>query len=396
MPHRRILLAPLLVAVLIGCGDSESGGATVARSTLPGGIPVVNSTAPSEAGRWHLVETARFALDREGQGTVGRVRDLALGRDGTLLVADVAPVTVHVYDSAGSWLRDIGREGSGPGEFEDAFLAVQGDTILVQDRRNSRLNRFLADGTSLDALPSACCMTEGIGIASDGRVVVPVPGKPEQRKQWLLVRAGGGADTLTIADLRIVPPPVWTVRVPGGQGFGKLVPFVPAVRTAFDPTAALVLGWSGEYRFRRTSNGADTTLLFGRDVQDRPLLDAAARAQLVERQATADAVSEDIPVGLLRQAYDADLLPEQPELFDMFWVDKSGRTWVQRVGSDSAAVTLDLFAADGAWLDAVSVPAGQWPTAPYFRPVAWDAQEVVVIVDGDAGPVAIRYRIERR
>lgn len=385
----------LTVIVLASCAPPDAAEHTVSRDTLPGGIERIVSHSPADSGRWHLIEVARIRNTDGAPGSVGRIRDVALAEDGTMLVADVAPLTIHVFDSSGVWLHDIGRAGSGPGEFEDAFIALIGDTLLVQDRRNSRVNRFLIDGTSLDALPSACCLTEGIGVASGGRVLVPAPGTPERRK-WVLVTTGRARDSIALVDPRIAPPRVWNVRLPNGEGFGKLVPMVPAVRTAIDPAGTLVVAWSGEYILRRTVTGSDTVLLFGRDVPEGLTLTAAGRQRIVRELARTDAVTEGLPVALLADAYDPDLLPEHPELFDMLWVDDAGRTWVQRTGHDTGGVRLDLFGPDGRWLDTVELPVGGWPTNPYFRPVDWTGDQVVVAVDDDTGPLVIRYRVARR
>jgi hypothetical protein len=352
---------------------------------------MVTSKAPTDSGRWNLHEAARFHLDER----VGYVRDVATTDAGWILVADADPASIHVYDSSGTWLHDIGRQGSGPGEFEDAFLAMLGDTVLVQDRRNSRVNRFLLDGRYLGSIPTACCLTEGIDIASGGRLLVPLPGPPELRKSWLVVATSGVRDTIVVEDLRIRSPSLWIVRVPGGEGFGKIVPLVPAVRTAIDPTGGLVVAWTGEHRFWRSITGTDSQLVFGRSLAVSPTLDPAARVALAQSLAEADAVREEVPVELLREAYDPALLPDHPELFDMFWVDGAGRTWVQRTGPDSGAVRLDLFDSTGVWLDTIELGSGHWPTAPYFRAVDWTERHAVVVVEGEAGPEVIRYRIDQ-
>jgi hypothetical protein len=171
---------------------------------------------------------------------------------------------------------------------------------------------------------------------------------------------------------------------------------VPTLRTAIDPTGTLVVAWSCEYILRRTATGGDTVLLFGRDGPQGPTLTAAGRQRMARELARSDAVTEGLPVALLAHAYDPELLPEPPELFDMLWVDEAGRTWVQRTGPDSGGVRLDLFGPDGRWLDTVELPEGSWPTLPYFRAVDWTNDQVVVAVDDDTGPMVIRYRVARR
>lgn len=383
----------LLAAGLAACSNAPPREAAVTVDTLTGGVVRVMNHAPADSGRWSLREVGRIRASAEGDASIGWVRDVALSRGGLLAVADLDPVTVHLFDASGGWLRNIGRQGSGPGEFEDAFVAWLGDTLLVQDRRNARVNRFLADGTILDPLPSACCLTEGVGIASGSRILVPAPGAPELRKSWVVAGTQSVLDTVTLVDARIVPPTVWQVRLPEGGGFGKLVPLHPVVRSAIDPLGTLTTAWTGEYLLRRTRDGRDTTRLFGHDAIARRSLDAVARTRYARELAREDAVAEEIDVAVLQAAYDPDLLPEEPELIDAIWVDARGRTWVQRVSTDGGPVVLDLFDREGRWLDAVTPPREAWPVSPYHRPVAFADDAVVVAVEGPDGPEIIRYTI---
>jgi hypothetical protein len=380
----------LLALAVVGCGASSSNprSDTVTVDTLSDGTVRTMSSAPTEPGQWALIEERRIAgPDVE----VGMVRDIALHPDGSLYVADLDPVTVHVFAPDGHALATIGRLGSGPGEFADAFLALQGDTVVVQDRRASRVTRFDRTGRMIDLLASACCATEGIGLTRTGAIVVPIPGAAEGTKRWLLA---GSTDTLVFTDARLTAPALWNVQLPGGGGFGKLVPLVPTMRFGFDPQGTVMAAWSGDYLL--TPIGREGARRgFGRVITDRPRLDDGARAALAREMARSDATMEQLPIEILTAAYDPTLLPSEPELFDWFWVDGAGRTWVQRVTGDPTLVQLDIFSRDGVLLDEVRIPATRWPTHPHARPVAWTADRVAVAVEGQEGVEFIIYRISR-
>lgn len=53
----------------------------------------------------------------------------------------VFPHSVHVYDAGGKFLRSVGRQGAGPGEFVDASRAIvlPGDSVAILDRAASRI-----------------------------------------------------------------------------------------------------------------------------------------------------------------------------------------------------------------------------------------------------------------
>jgi hypothetical protein len=365
---------------------------TVARDTVGSAVRTISS-APQEPGQWRLEEVARFDLASEGPGAIGYVRDLVLFDDGRVAVADLRPAAVHLFGPDGQWLQQVGASGSGPGEYEDAFLARHADTLIVQDRRNSRAIWFSPEGVVLHQAATACCMTEGVGIDASGRILVPASNGRDGIKSWVRVHpAATTVESLTVHDARFAAPPVWSVEGPGG-GFGKLVPLVPAVRTAADAVEGFVTGWSGAYELRRTRDGRDTVALFGRRLASRARMDQAARQAFAAAAAERDAQVEGLPVEQLKAAYDPALLPSEPELFDALWVDPAGRTWVQRTGGDTTTVQLDVFGPDGVLLDEVRVPAADWPTMPYQRPASWSREQVAVAVPHDAGFRIIRYRI---
>jgi hypothetical protein len=384
-------LSLLLLAVL-ACNTPEPSNPStpLARTdTLSDGTVRVLNDAPSEPGQWRLVEERRIA---DAPLHLGMVRDLALHPDGTVFVADLDPVLIHRFSASGMHDGTIGQAGSGPGEFADAFLALKGDTVLVQDRRASRVTRFHRDGTPLDFLASACCATEGVGHDRDGHLLVPIPAGQQGSRHWLRI---GANDTLVVEDSRITTPKVWQVTFPEGGGFGKYVPMAPTVRYAFDPTGTVLTAWSGEYLIRAHGRTEGPTQ-FGRHVPARPRLSEAERGRIARELAESDARLEELPVEILRSAYDPMLIPSEPELFDWLWVDPAGHTWVQRVVPGADSVQLDLFDRSGVLLDEVRLPRAGWPTHPHTRPASWTSDRVAVAVEGEAGTEIIIYRVVRK
>ncbi len=73
---------------------------------------------------------------------------MALDSRGRIYVADVGQSHVTVFDSAGSFVRTIGRRGSGPGEFHQPMqLGIDNaDTLFVYDVGLRRLTKFSPDG----------------------------------------------------------------------------------------------------------------------------------------------------------------------------------------------------------------------------------------------------------
>jgi hypothetical protein len=125
----RPFTALLISTVLVGCGADEPIGATPA---------ITRSDSPS-------VRIGVLNGDPEYQfHRVRAVRRLAGSR---IVVAD-AGTRLRIYDGSGRYIRTVGRNGGGPGEFRsiDQLVALDGDSIVVQDRRADRVTVFGPDG----------------------------------------------------------------------------------------------------------------------------------------------------------------------------------------------------------------------------------------------------------
>jgi hypothetical protein len=124
----------LLVLVLFtACSDSSNTGQS-------------DAVVP----RWHgTADLAIGSLNGE-HDQFGTLSGVASDQGGRIFVADADNSTITVFDSTGRYLFNIGREGSGPGEFKGpCCLALDsaGD-LWVRDAMNSRYNRYSVEAGS--------------------------------------------------------------------------------------------------------------------------------------------------------------------------------------------------------------------------------------------------------
>jgi len=91
-----------------------------------------------------------------------RPRGFARGADGNYYVADSGNGRIAVFSDTGRFLRAIGREGQGPGEFSDSIVlqAPFDQEIQVFDRSAQRTQRFEFDGTFIG----------GVTLPTEGRL----------------------------------------------------------------------------------------------------------------------------------------------------------------------------------------------------------------------------------
>jgi len=117
---------------------------------------VVRTISGSAWGdRVRLVEELRIGtLEGEGPAAFGRAEYGAVFPDGVIAVFDAAIPAIQLFGPDGKFLRTIGREGSGPGEYRNRSygLFVDRESVLTMfDARNNRLNRWKEDGSILPA-----------------------------------------------------------------------------------------------------------------------------------------------------------------------------------------------------------------------------------------------------
>jgi hypothetical protein len=401
---RFLVVASALSATLSACSARAESATSVVVDTLPGGIVRTMSSAPIDSGHWALV-VARDIRPPEGDSAeLLKPADLALADDGSVLVVESSPASIRVYDRNGRWQRTLSRPGDGPGEMRSGFIAVRGDTVVVQDPGNSRAQSFnWRTGALLSSRRTVCCYWNPIWIDGSGRVYVrSIADHPDSTKRHAMALArfalnGDAVDSLFAIERQDAPAPKpWFIRS-GNRTVGSvLVPMQPRAHLAVDPTKAILTGFSSSYVIRESSNGLDTTALFGRSGE-------SARVSAAEKSALVEAMVKGMttanPTGSteqeLRLAFDAALIPDVRPAYEGFYADRAGRRWVRRSIADTAAVEFDLFDSDGKWLDIVRVPASEWPESAWMSVAFSETEVAVVIEDEDGRPFVRVYTIRR-
>lgn len=342
---------------------------------------------------WSLVEEARYGSD---DGTSGELIDpisFAADDGGRLYVVDRKPAVVKVYAPDGSFLRTIGREGSGPGEFRVGFVATRGNRIALHDPEEGRTTVFDTSGTLVTSAVTYCCIWGDIGIDTAMRVVIPAfitssSNEPFRGSVYVRYRMD-----LTAVDTLLVPGSSaqrgWTFSATDGSGREVLsmrtpIPLLPGVRYALHPWGGVVRGVTDQYRLVRAPRGSDSTWVASRAwIADR-IPDAIRKARL---EVAIKSVAGRVGEASARQTARLDDIPTTAPAYTRLAVDGDGNIWVwQLLGSDSTQTTFDILDARGAWLGTVRVPyateerGGVWlgRGAVYLKTEAEDGRPVIV------------------
>jgi hypothetical protein len=167
------------------CGTEAGAGAEYTTVDSAGVTIVTSVSGPwTDETAWRVA--AEPAVDigvLEGPEAyqLFEVRDARRLDDGRVVVANAGTNEIRFFDAQGDHLRTIGRQGSGPGEFEGLGMVrpFPGDSLLAYDIRLTRASVFDAEGAfgrSYRVVPP----TEGgfafaLDAFSDGTLIVRSP-----------------------------------------------------------------------------------------------------------------------------------------------------------------------------------------------------------------------------
>lgn len=399
MTSGELTLRPARAAFIIALAscaapDAPHAGAVADVDTLPSGAISVMSSGPSgwaDTNGWRLVEAARIESDFGTEGELVAPGSVALGDGGTVYVADTKPAAIKVYTPDGKFVRSIGREGEGPGEFRVAFLGLHGASLVVHDPQLARTTVFDTAGTLVRSWSSTCCVWAPMAVDGNGLIYLPALSRDPEANGSLYTRYSLAGD---LVDTVGVPPRAdakrWELETGGRRRLSSAIPFAPMLHTAFDPAGGFVYGWSGEYRLVSTRTGTDTVQLFGRFWTPPPI-----RNELRE-EAVADALrwmgGRGWDDAALRRVVKLSDVPSTGPAFELIMVDLAGNRWVRLPFSeDGAPGVFDVFDSSGVYLGAVPQPRGS-----SGRSRAWSADGLVVLnEDRDGLPIITRFRIDK-
>lgn len=100
-----------------------------------------------------LTVNPELVITNSDNGGLVLPRNMAVGPDGNLYIADSGQHRIVVLDSAGRFLRTWGTQGSEPGQFNEPWgIAVDEEAVYVADTWNHRLQKFTLEGRLLKVI----------------------------------------------------------------------------------------------------------------------------------------------------------------------------------------------------------------------------------------------------
>lgn len=329
------------------------------------GIQIVESTAPAweEGAGWRVVAEPMLAigvLDGPEEYQLFRAFSPLRTSRGEIVVANSGSFELRFYDLEGTYLRAVGREGGGPGEFArmGEIWRLGADSLVLYDFGNNRLSVHEIDGGfgRTMRLEQVAAVPLPMGVFTGGSVLA----------YWHVASDGPTADGLQRTPRMYG---VWDVegafvdsmaRLPGSELFAVSVGAEGAVATGrpFGRSPVEIAGGERWYygsgdRYEIEVRVMDGTLerLIRRPVPNRPVTEELIEERerrLRERRAargvTTPSPFDDIP-------YPADMPP-----YEEFRLDAGGNLWVAYYRLEEEPIRWAVFDPEGRWLGDIETP----------------------------------------
>ena len=404
MHDRRLLTLVLLSAV--GACSADRGpeaGTWVAEWDTIGDTVVVRTVSGSVWGapREMVEELAIGVLDGPEELMFGSIESMAVDAAGGIYAFDSQVPALRYFDADGDYIRTLGREGGGPGEYGQIVgaLTVRRDgKVVLADFRNTRLNLYEPDGTLAAHWPvqGGIFSRQGIVVDTADHTFVSIVREATRSSAPMNVGYLHLDPEGNVLDTLLVP------TLPGEPETRRFGPMDPSKEHALSPLGYMAVGISDDYSFEvRWPDGR--TVRIERAYEPVPF----APEERAEWEATFDwfrSVGYPVEMGSV---------PDRKLPFGYFRADERGRIWVRRHVEARKDETVqppseesnepppiswrepevyDVFEPDGTYLGEVRFP---WRTAPLFvrGDTAWgvrggefDEQYIVRMVMPGAAP----------
>jgi hypothetical protein len=375
----------LLIATLAACASRDSRSAAAVIDTMPGGIVAVHNSAPSawrDSATWHFEEVTRIeSRDSGAEALVNPGYVAAMDGEGRAYVVDEPPVAIKVFDAAGQFVRTIGRDGEGPGEYRQPRIAIQHGEIFVEDSRLRRISVFDTSGAFIRSFraESNAGGSDGFVLDDSSRIWLRIyhPDPPDEAFTFVRYDTMGTVlDTLRLRQWH--DPVVWVVEQGGGRATYS-IPGGPWELVSVTPAGAMLRGWSGAYTLAVQPSQADTILLISRDWAPVKI----PEDERVERfEQFSGRMSKFLSPDIVKADFHLyDMPTEQPPMRDLD-VDPAGRTWVHTASADTTASYYDVFGPSGIWQGSVRAP---WRAS---AAVVWRGSDRVLVREPDSNGLA--------
>lgn len=386
---RRLVL--LALAAGAACAR-EADRPTTRREIMPGGAERVVNLPATTAGAelpWRWVEELAIAPSDSANGALMQPSHAVRTHSGHIVVADANPRALKVYDPSGRFIRVLGHQGAGPGEYRYIQLGVDVDTVVVFDPSQRRLMRFALDGTLLRTTTvESNFFSAVLDVATDGSAFIWMRDGIQR-----VGRDGVVRDTIRQPPEWDAGKRWWEFEVPAGpDGDARVarepIPFVPTREVALRSDGLLLHGTTDRYEVVFSRDGIDTLRVLTSVATPIPLPDSVRERAYREARAGHGVRAFAEPMSKVVSRAD---IPGAHPLWSALSSDSWQRIWVTLPTSAHRRGRWDVFDSSGTYVGRAPAPKHPLPNG------YWTNERFIAIdEDEDGRPVVRVWRLEER
>lgn len=326
MKHRLLSGLFILLAACAGADASDAGTSIDASGdTIAARTPAMVGEAPLPLER----EIAIGQPDGPPEYSFSEIADVAVGKAGEIYVWDNKERALRLYDAQGKFVRQVGRTGSGPGEYDRVNgIAVRDDgKLAVWDAGNGRINLYSAAGDYESMWSLGAGFFTGRALASDTannlylRARVASDSTQPLGKTGLIRLRPDGVTRDSLLPPEIGPEtPTLRASNAGGMSVSYGIPYLPTRQWTLSPHGYFVAGPGDPYVVYALPPNAKPTKI-ERAWTPVPV-DPADKAEARER--TLYGMRMSFP----QYQWDGPDIPDRKPAYRSIIVDLDGRIWL--------------------------------------------------------------------
>ena len=300
--------------------------------------------------------------------TLNHILSFSADDEGNIFILDIKPFRVKVYDKEGKYVRSIGREGQGPGEFQvpGNVQFTDQNELMVCDLSRGAILFFSVDGQFLREIKSQMLISAGYTLF-DNQGNIYLNKFPLREPLYKL--------------LKIFPPYKNSEIVTSFPDSKKRT--VPPLRIRFSllPGDRVVWGIQSAYKFHICDRKGNT---IKRILKENPAVRVSEDYK--------ENYFERLPPSISKKSQN---FRQHFPAFDQFFTDEEGRlfvkTYVKLKGTNKYII--DVFDPEGRYLCQTALKVGDEISLDQDKFVIKDNMLYSGETDEEGFPVLKRYRI---
>ena len=365
-------LSLLLVLVL-------SGPITAQKIKTEDGIKIIsNGSKPKPQkgvpSKVTFTEELRFGEGDDPETSFSQVAFFVVTDEGHVIAGDIKDKKVKVFDAEGNFLRNIGKSGQGPGEFQipGGLALTPNNELMVEDSIARRLAFFTLEGEFIKNVSMADKMSLlNLVLDADGNYLGRQLGMEDQKMYFEMKKYDQDLNPVFTMDKIEFEIPI--------PGSGVKVDIMDMTTIyLFDSSGNVYYGRNRDYEIKVFKPDGTHSRSIRKDFKPVKVT-----------QEDVDMMLERMPSGMMWGIDPTEFIefPKEFPPFQMFILDEQDRlfvrTWVK--GKEEEAYIVDVFDAEGRFIS-------QFETKLDFR--VWKGDKVYGLEENEDGFMVVkRYRV---